>query len=250
MRARLLPFVLSVCLIAPAALAEAEKALSKADLAALFPGIEEADVKDSPLDGVYEVAVGAQVAYVSKDGRYLLRGDLIDLEDNANLTEQRRNSARADILDSVDRDEMIIFAPEDPKHVITVFTDIDCGYCRRFHREMEQLNALGIEVRYLFYPRSGPGTESWKKANSVWCAPDRQEAMTAAKNGADMPPRNCGVTPVQAQYDLGGMVGLRGTPAVFAENGEMLGGYLPAAALSARLAKIAGEETAAKARAN
>ena len=214
--------------------------LTPEQLAELFPGIEAGNVSDSPISGVYEVTVGASVAYVSKDGRYLLRGELIDLETETNLTAQRQNTARASVLAEVDEAQMVIFSPENPRHTITVFTDIDCGYCRRMHREMEQLNELGIRVRDLFYPRAGPGSEAWSKANNVWCSPDRLGAMTAAKNGEQVPARNCGTTPVREHYDLGGRVGLQGTPAIYSESGEIVGGYLPPEALLARLRASAG----------
>ncbi len=231
---RCLSFVVAgLGLLSSMALADA--GLTPEELAALFPGIEAEHVTDSPLPGVYEITVGASVAYVSRDGRYLLRGELIDLETETNLTAERQNAARAAVLAAVDEATMVIFAPDTPTHTVTVFTDIDCGYCRRMHREMEQLNALGISVRYLFYPRSGPETEAWRKANNVWCAGDRLEAMTAAKNGEPVPSRNCGTTPVEAHYALGGQIGLQGTPAIYTETGELVGGYLPPEALAARL---------------
>lgn len=209
--------------------------LSPEELAELFPGIEAQNVQESPVAGVYEVTVGSSVAYVSKDGRYLLRGELIDLETETNLTAQRQNSARASVLAQVDEAQMVIFSPEEARHTITVFTDIDCGYCRRMHREMDQLNALGIRVRYLFYPRGGPGSEAWSKSNNVWCAPDRLDAMTAAKLGEQVPARNCGTTPVRDHFELGARIGLQGTPAIYTETGEIVGGYLPPEALLARL---------------
>jgi thiol:disulfide interchange protein DsbC len=120
-----------------------------------------------------------------------------------------------------------------------VFTDVDCGYCRQLHRDIDTLTALGIEVRYLSYPRTGPNTESWTKAEHVWCAKDRGTALTEAKRGADVPSTpGCTATPVAAQYELGRSVGVSGTPAIFAETGEELGGYLPPAALFERLEQL------------
>jgi thiol:disulfide interchange protein DsbC len=168
------------------------------------------------------------VAYVSKDGRYLLQGDLYDLDANANLTEKRRSRGRLGLLAGVDSATEIVFGPpaEDVKHRITIFTDIDCGYCRQFHRDIDKVNALGIEVHYLFYPRTGPDTESWDKADRVWCAKDRNTALTQAKLGGRVPEETCESTPVQSHYDLGNLIGVRGTPSIFAESGEQLGGYL------------------------
>lgn len=219
--------------LVPAALSET---LDKAQLAELLPGVAIDHISNSPIEGIYEIAVGANVAYVSDDGRYLLQGELFDLDSSENLTERSRSKARVDLLASIDSATMIVFAPQQPaKHRIMVFTDIDCGYCRKFHQEMQQINDLGIEVQYLFFPRSGPGTDSWGKAGNVWCADDRNHALTTAKAGGAVAARKCEGTPVQGHYDLGQRIGVRGTPAVYSESGVQLGGYLPAEALLGRL---------------
>jgi thiol:disulfide interchange protein DsbC len=152
---------------------------------------------------------------------------------NQNLTEKTRSMSRVDLLSSVDPKDMIVFSPKgEVKHTITIFTDIDCGYCRQFHREIDQVNALGIEVHYLFYPRTGPDTESWAKAEKVWCASDHNAALTRAKLGGTVPEASCDETPVGAHYELGQEVGVRGTPAVYSASGEHIGGYLPPATLA------------------
>lgn len=224
-------------IVCASAAAEEGAELTREELAAKLNGVDPSDIGDSPVPGVYEVSVGANVAYVTSDGRYLLEGELYDLETSRNLTEQTRAASRVDLLDNVDPGEMIVFSPEngEVKHSITIFTDIDCGYCRQFHREIDQVNALGIEVKYLFYPRTGPDTESWTKADKVWCASDRNAALTRAKLGGNVPDASCADTPVGEHYDLGQQVGVRGTPAVFSETGELLGGYLPPATLIKRL---------------
>ena len=206
----------------------AAQELTKEQLAEEFPGIETDDILDAAVPGFYEVAIGSSVAYVSKDGRYILQGDLFDLSDNANLTERRRSTARVDMLATVDPETMIVFSPpaEEVKHTITIFTDIDCGYCRQFHREIETVNALGVAVNYLFYPRTGPDTESWFKADKVWCAENRNLALTDAKLGGRVPEDECASTPVESHWDLGNLVGVRGTPTIYAANGEHIGGYL------------------------
>lgn len=222
---------------AVAAGAEAIERMSRDKLADLLPGVTREQVSESPISGIYEVSIGTQIAYVSDDGRYLIQGEVFDLDSNENLTEQRRSRARVSVLSSLDNDQMIVFSPKEQpaKHSIVVFTDIDCVYCRRLHSEIEQINKLGIEVRYAFYPRSGPGTASWQKAGNVWCADDRNMALTKAKAGADVPANKCKNTPIQSQYDLGTQAGVRGTPAIFTLSGEQIGGYLPADAMLARL---------------
>jgi thiol:disulfide interchange protein DsbC len=208
--------------------------ITKEELAKRLNGIAVEDITDAPIAGIYQVAVGANVAYVTKDGRYIVRGDIFDADTSANVTEETRARARATLLGSVDPKTMIVFKPAsgEVKHTVTIFTDIDCGYCRQFHREIDKVTALGIEVHYLFYPRTGPDTESWTKAEQVWCAADHNSALTRAKLGGEIPKVAECATPVADQYELGQRIGVRGTPAVFSESGELLGGYLPPATLA------------------
>jgi thiol:disulfide interchange protein DsbC len=217
---------LPLCL---AAVATHAQTLTKEEIAGRLNGIEPTDVSDSPMPGIYQVALGSNVAYVSADGKFIIRGDIYDTETSANLTEETRAKARVAMLDSVDPATMIVFKPADGKvkHKITVFTDIDCGYCRQFHRDIDKVTALGIEVDYLSFPRTGPNTESWTKADEVWCAKDRNAALTRAKLGGETPNATCANTPVESHYALGQRIGVRGTPAVFSETGELIGGYLP-----------------------
>ena len=172
-------------------------------LAAVFPDQEITSLEKAPLDGFYEAVLGGEVFYVSADGDYLLHGNLYDVRQSpVNLTDERRNALRLVALGDMAEDQMIVFGPQDAPHTITVFTDIDCGYCRKLHNEIDTYGEQGIRVRYLAFPRSGPGSDSFKKAESVWCADDRQQAMTSAKKGDDVEPRTCD-NPVLKQYDLG-----------------------------------------------
>lgn len=218
----------SLVLVFSAASAQDEGLPSRADIAASLNGVKESDVKDSALEGFYEVAVGSTVGYVSTDGRYLIEGELYDLQSRENLTEQSRARSRVALLAGVDKSQMIVFSPKDRpvEHTITVFTDVDCGYCRQFHREIDKVTALGIEVHYLFYPRTGPNTDSWSKAEKVWCASDRNAALTHAKLGGSIPDATCD-NPVAADYELGHEVGVTGTPSIYSASGVHIGGYLP-----------------------
>ena len=231
--------VLLLSLVLVVSLAQEDGELSKEELAALLVGVEASEIADSPVPGLYEVAIGSNIAYVTADGRYLLQGDLYDLSTNENVTESRRARERVNMLAGVDTADMIIFSPEpeDVKYTVTIFTDIDCGYCRQFHSEIAKVNEMGIEVHYLFYPRTGPDTDSWFKADMVWCAgaEARNSALTLAKLGGQIPDEACDSSPVSDHYALGQLVGVRGTPAMFSESGEQLGGYLPPAELLERL---------------
>ena len=201
----------------------------QARLKAKFPGVKIQDVGPSPVAGVYEFIANGDVMYISADGRYLLDAQIMDIDTRVNVTEAKRAGERQKVLAQLDEKQMIVFAPASYKYTLTVFTDVDCGYCQKFHSEMDQINKLGVRVRYLAYPRSGPGSESWHKMESVWCAKDRKDAMTRAKAGASVTPQdNCGATPIRKQYELGERLGVRGTPAVFTDSGQQIGGYIPA----------------------
>ncbi|WP_089726585.1 DsbC family protein [Candidatus Thiosymbion oneisti] len=200
----------------------------------LSPGYEIGGIKETPIKGLFEVVVGADVIYVSGDGKYMVDGRLIDLASQKDLTEPRRAMIRKQAVDQVGEDRMVIFAPDEYEHTITVFTDIDCGYCRKLHREIADYGAEGIRVRYLFFPRAGVDSDSFKKSVSVWCADDRRQAMTDAKAGKPVETKSC-ENPVQDHLELGKQVGVSGTPAILLESGDMVRGYVPAKRLAAML---------------
>jgi thiol:disulfide interchange protein DsbC len=204
----------------------------RARVVAKLQGATPDDVSASPVPGLYEVTMGGLIAYVTADGKYLVSGNVYDLDTQENLTASRRNAARAKALAVAAEDKMIVFSPPSPKMTVTVFTDIDCGFCRKFHNQIAELNKAGVRVRYLLYPRTGPGTESWRKAESVWCAADRRDALTRAKRGEEIKGKACAAAAaVQAQYDLGDDLGVEGTPAIFTQGGDYIGGFMTPAQL-------------------
>jgi thiol:disulfide interchange protein DsbC len=209
----------------------------RSSLAAIIPGVEISSVTASPIPGLYEVMIGSQLMYVTGDGRYFVDGRIVDLETRADLTEPRLAEARKALVDGVGESQMVIFGPSDAKHTVTVFTDIECGYCRKLHSEIDQYGKEGIRVRYLFYPRAGQGSPAYDEAVSVWCAGDadaRRVAMTDAKAGKAVPTKTC-KNPVDAHMALGQEIGLRGTPAILTEDGDLIPGYVEPKRLAAQL---------------
>jgi len=194
-------------------------------IAKKFPDMKIDEVRASPMAGVYEVLMGGDVTYVSADGRYLIAGDMYEIDSRTNLTENGRQKSRVQALAKLDEKDMIVFKPQKVKYTITVFTDVECGYCRKLHSEIAQLNDRGVQVRYLAYPRAGPGTDDWAKMEAVWCSIDRKKAITEAKAGKTVKAAQCS-TPIAKQYQLGEKLGVRGTPAIFTDGGEYIGGYL------------------------
>ena len=196
-------------------------------------------VTPSTAPGLYQVRRGSAFGYVTGDGRYFIGGDMIDLVTGEEITEKLRQTSRLDVLNRFGPDRVIEFPAKDPKHVVTVFTDIDCGYCRRLHQQVAEYNAQGISIRYLFYPRSGPNTPAFDAAKQVWCSADRKEALTQAKRGQRlMGPTSC-KNPIQDQYDAGDELGINATPMLVLQDGEIVRGYVPPQALAARLAEKA-----------
>ena len=207
----------------------------RARISSMFESIEPENINRSPVEGWFEIQRGSVVAYVSADGRYLLQGDLIDLDQQVNLSEQSRNNARREILKSLEDERSIVFAPKDVKHRVTVFTDIDCVYCRKLHNEIDAYLEKGIQVRYVLYPRNGPASRTWNTSEEVWCARDRNAALTAAKLDRSFETTKCDASTINDHYLLGRNIGLSGTPAIVLEDGTLIGGYLPPAQLALRL---------------
>ncbi len=201
----------------------------------LFDSISAEDVDNSGVDGWYKIQRGAIIAYISADGRYLMQGDMIDLDEQVNLTELARNGARRALIETLGDGQVITFAPAEVKHTVTVFTDVECGYCRRLHSQIDDYLAQGIAVRYLLYPRNGPASRAWNTSEEVWCSSDRKGALTAAKLDREFETHQCDASAVQDHYALGQEVGLTGTPAIVLEDGELIAGYLPADQLALRL---------------
>ncbi len=203
----------------------------KQRLSKIAPQDQPDSIKSTAVDGLYEVIFGSEIFYLSADGRYVLQGALVDLETNENLTEVAQAEIRAKLMGKLDESEMIVFSPDKPRHTLTVFTDIDCGYCRKLHAEMDQLNSYGIKVRYMLFPRSGVDTPSHQKAVNVWCAKDQLTAMTNAKAGKSVPKANCD-NPIESQLILGQQMGVTGTPALLFDDGTVVPGYRPAKELA------------------
>jgi thiol:disulfide interchange protein DsbC len=197
-----------------------------AAVSARIAGSKPEEFRATPVAGMFEYRHGAEIIYVTQDGRYAFTGDLFSMGDRVNITEARRKELRLKLLADVPESSMVIFAAQQPKYTITVFTDIDCGFCRKLHSQIAEYNRLGITVRYLAFPRNGPGTESWAKAQQVWCAPDRKDALTRAKLGEALHVARCD-DPVAREYSLGRALGISGTPGIFTSSGDMLPGYMP-----------------------
>ena len=217
--------------------------LIRSKLQQAVPGTEIKSIKPAALPGFYEVSIPGALIYASADGQYVLQGELLQLKGKqiVNLTEQAQASSRVGLIRSIDKRQAVVFpANGKPKAVITVFTDTHCGYCRKLHQEVPAMNQMGIEVRYLAYPRDLPrvGVNAGTGAElaNIWCASNREQAMTLAKQGQPVPAARKGCkAPIAEQYALGQQMGVTGTPAIFDEKGRQLGGYLTAKQAAHRL---------------
>ena len=225
------------CCTAIAQAADDDAALDevRAKMSDMFESIEPESITVSPVNGWFTIQQGSIIAYVSDDGRYLLQGDLIDLEQQVNLSELSRNNARRDLMATLKDDDAILFSPADVKYSVTIFTDVECTYCRKMHSQIDEYLDKGIQVRYALYPRNGPASKAWRTSENVWCAKDRSQALTAAKLDRKFESSKCDASMVSNHYRVGRDIGLSGTPAIVLEDGTLIGGYLPPAQLSLRL---------------
>ena len=180
------------------------------------------------------------MVYVTADGKHFIAGDLFKVEKGGfvNLAEASRQEMRKSLLPELKAEDMIVFAPEEVKATVTVFTDIDCGYCQKLHLEVPELNRLGVAIRYLAYPRAGIGSVSYRKAATAWCADNPQNALTRLKNREQLDENVCAENSIAKQYSLGGRMGVTGTPALILDDGTLIPGYLPADTLARRVGAI------------
>ncbi len=216
----------------------------QAALKAVDPKIELESIADAPIPGFQQVIAGGQVIYISNDARYLMQGPLYDIGAKQDLSDAAMAKVRLELLKQIPAQDRIVFAPANPKHTVTVFTDIECGYCRKLHAEMAEYNKLGIAVEYTAFPRGGLNSPDYEAMVSVWCSADRRKALTEAKAGSQVQRKTCD-NPVAKQYALGQRMGLRGTPMIITAQGRSFA-YVPPRELREQLDKLASQASAGK----
>jgi len=211
---------------------------------ALAPSATSIAVSETPIEGILQVQINNEIYYASKDAKYLLIGRILDMDTQVNITDQAKASIRRGLLDGFDHSQQISFSPPHPDYELLVFTDIDCGYCRKLHSQINEYMEQGIAINYVAFPRAGPSSHSFEKFVSVWCADDQQNALTMAKNGDEPQPLQCD-NPVMDQYELGLELGVSGTPALVTSDGTLIPGYVPPVQLRERLVALAAEQAPA-----
>ena len=216
------------------------EAAVRKSLAVLAPKVKIDSLRPAPIAGLVEVSAAGQTVYVTNDGKYLVSGSIVEIATKRDLTELTRAATRREALKTVTAAQMIVFAPPNPKYTVTVFTDVDCAYCRKLHSQIADYNKAGIAVDYLFFPRAGIPSESYDKAVSVWCATNRQQALTDAKKGLPVTKATCS-NPVSQDYELGRRFGFEGTPAIYTADGTAIGGYLTPSEMRTKLDKLAAK---------
>lgn len=201
-----------------------------------LPGMQIDTIEQSPLDGFYQAFFAGELIYISKDGEYLFTGNLLELAGGRPVNhsqlaiaaqDAKKAPMRAASIAEIDESDMVLFKAKNEEFVVTVFTDVDCAYCRKLHKDVPKLNAKGITVRYLAYPRAGIGSDAYRKLVSVWCADDKAAAMDDAKLKREFGDKVC-ENPIASQFNMTRKFNLSGTPSIILSNGEVIGGYLPA----------------------
>lgn len=239
---RILKCMVTALILMPALAVADDYEQVRERLSALVNGDTEISIAESPMPGILQVRLGSDIVYMTDDGRYLLQGRVLDLDTRQDITDQARSKIRQELIDGIDYDELISYGPKDSEFEIIVFTDVDCGYCRRLHQQVQEYNDAGIRINYAAFPRAGIGSESFRKMTSVWCADDQQAAMDLAKGGGTPEPAECDA-PVAELYKLGQAVGVTGTPALVTPSGDLIPGYVPPNDLRVRLEQLAAQES-------
>ncbi len=230
--------LLGVALLLSTAAKADEFAEIKDRLSSLVPNMQDLVIAETPLSGMLQVRIGSDIIYMSEDGRYLFQGRVIDLETQRDLTEAAMSEVRKQRLQELDSSEFVTFGNDTAEFELLVFTDPDCGFCRRMHEKMDEYNALGIRIHYLAFPRAGQGSSTYNNMVSIWCAEDRQGAMDIAKLGRTPAAATCD-NPVMEQYRLGQSLGVTGTPSLMTFDGDIIPGYVPPEQLRERLDRYA-----------
>jgi len=225
------------------AIADDDFSVVEERIRSLAPAAKSIAISETPIEGILQVQINGDIVYTTADGKYMLQGRLIDLETREDLTEASKSKVRKELIDEIDTSGQITFAPEKPVHELLVFTDIDCGYCRKLHTQVEAYNEQGIAIHYMAFPRAGIGSRSYEKAVAVWCADDPQDALTQAKLGSEPDPDQC-ENPVADQYQAGIELGVTGTPALLTSTGQLIPGYVPPEQLRERLDAMASAASA------
>ena len=219
--------LLAASLLSFNAVADPQEDMLRAAVAKLAPGVHVDAITEAAVPGLYEVQAGATVWYITDDGRFLIDGDIYDVDKHVNLSALKRQAGTAKAIEAMGEENMIVFSPDKPDYTVSVFTDVECGYCRKLHREINQYMDAGIKIRYLSFPRAGKNSSAYNKAVSAWCAKDQKAALTRAKNGQPIESLHCD-NPIDEQMALGESMGINGTPTMVLESGEILPGYVPA----------------------
>ncbi len=216
----------------------AGKAEVISSLSKYFKNISEKDINKAPVKNLYEVTIGGDIVYVSKDGKYLISGEIIDLKSQANLTNLRKAMLVKSILNTVDDNEKIIFKAQKEKYAVNVFTDVDCPFCKKLHANMKEYNKLGITIKYLASPLASLHPKALARMESIWCAKDRKTAIDVYKKTGRIVAKSCKNNSVREQLKIAESLGVRGTPTVFLPNGRKISGFIKPKVLLAELQRL------------
>jgi thiol:disulfide interchange protein DsbC len=228
----------ALLVVSVASAAEPDYSVVEEQMRTLAPQAKSIAISETPIEGLLMVQINGDIVYATADGKYLIQGRVVDMATREDLTEGAKSEVRRELLASVDGSKQITFAPDKPAYDLMVFTDIDCGYCRKLHAQIAEYNQQGIAIHYMSFPRAGVGSLSYEKAVSVWCAKDPRAAMTKAKLGEEPEPAQCD-NPIADQYQLGLDLGVSGTPSLLTADGQMIPGYVPPDQLRERLDRMA-----------
>ena len=216
--------------------AHANEATIRQALLAAFPNLASIDeVRPTPMPGVFEVRVGTDLFYTDATGQYVLQGNLLSLKARRNLTQDRLDQLLAIDFAALPWDDAIKIEHGKGGPRIAVFEDPNCGYCKRFERDMQQAN---LTMYVFLYPVLG--ADSTRKSNAIWCASNRSQAwLDWMLSGVDPGQGNCDTAAITRNLALGNKHKINGTPTLVFADGSRAPGAIPRAEVMQRIAAAA-----------
>ena len=216
--------LVTLCLVSCSQTEEGEQLDIKKTISDAYPTVDIKDIKKID-NNFHEIIINNQIYYATNDGKYLIIGNVIDLQTKESITENTKMKQRLSIINSIEKENLVIYKPEETKHVLTVFTDTSCPYCQKLHNEVPRLLENGIEVRYILFSRNGDGVEAYKQLASAWCSKNKEEAVESLFEGDILDDVDICENPLNKNSEYASLLSVEGTPTIFLEDGRVIPGY-------------------------
>jgi len=232
MKLRHLLFVAGLALGA----AQAQETTLRKTLTDRLPNMPKIDeISKTPMPGLYEVRMGSDIMYSDAEGNFLIQGALIDVKQKRNLTEERIDKLSAVPFDQLPLKNAFTQVRGNGKRKLVVFADPNCGYCKRFEKDLQKLD--NVTISHVLYPILGEDSKA--KSKNIWCAKDKAKVWNDwMLNGTTPPAASCDTAGIEANVEFGKKNRITGTPTLFFADGTRVVGAVPLAQIESQLSQV------------